>query len=141
MSYNTKNYTEQGGDVTHFGGKVIFEEGCEVEGGSFTEVKTATKSQKGIVKVGDGLNVNSGTISVAPAADDALGGVIVGDGLEVEADGTLSVAEATKTVAGGVLAVDDLEDCEATDVAGINAFLNNYLLVRLRSAGILVSEE
>ena len=36
MSYNTKNYTEQGGDVTHFGGKVIFEEGCEVVGNSFT---------------------------------------------------------------------------------------------------------
>ena len=36
MRYNTKNYTEQGGDVTHFGGKVIFEEGCEVEGNSFT---------------------------------------------------------------------------------------------------------
>ena len=137
MSYNTKNYTEQGGDTTHFGGKVIFEEGCDVEGGSFTAVPTATKSQKGIVKVGDGLNVNSGTVSVAPAADDTIGGVIAGDGLEVEADGTLSVAEATKTVAGGVLAVDDLEDCEATDVAGINAFLNNYLLVRLRSAGIL----
>jgi len=32
MSYNTKNYTEQGGDVTHFGGKVIFEEGCSVDG-------------------------------------------------------------------------------------------------------------
>ena len=36
MSYNTKNYTEQGGDVTHFGGKVIFEEGSEVEGKSCT---------------------------------------------------------------------------------------------------------
>lgn len=36
MSYNAKNYTEQGGDVTHFGGKVIFEEGCEVEGNFFT---------------------------------------------------------------------------------------------------------
>ena len=36
MRYNTKNYTEQGVDVTHFGGKVIFEEGCEVEGNSFT---------------------------------------------------------------------------------------------------------
>ena len=32
MSYNTKNYTEQGGDVTHFGGKVIFEEGSQIEG-------------------------------------------------------------------------------------------------------------
>ena len=26
MSYNAKNYTEQGGDVTHFGGKVVFED-------------------------------------------------------------------------------------------------------------------
>ena len=32
MSYNTKNYTEQGGNITHFGGKVIFENGCEIEG-------------------------------------------------------------------------------------------------------------
>lgn len=32
MSYNAKNYTEQGGDVTHFGGKVIFEEGSQIEG-------------------------------------------------------------------------------------------------------------
>ena len=32
MSYNAKNYTEQGGEVTHFGGKVVFEDGCEIEG-------------------------------------------------------------------------------------------------------------
>ena len=32
MSYNTKNYTEQGGEVTHFKGKVIFEEGCHIDG-------------------------------------------------------------------------------------------------------------
>ena len=29
---NCKNYTEQGGSVTHFGGTVIFEDGCEVKG-------------------------------------------------------------------------------------------------------------
>ena len=27
MSYNVKNYTEQGGDVTHIGGKLVFDEG------------------------------------------------------------------------------------------------------------------
>ena len=32
MSYNTKNYTEPGGDITHIGGKLIIEEGAEVEG-------------------------------------------------------------------------------------------------------------
>ena len=36
--YNAKNYTEQGGDVTHIGGKLIFEDGSSVEGlpSSFT---------------------------------------------------------------------------------------------------------
>ncbi len=32
MSCNAKNYTEQGGDVTHIGGKLIIEEGAVVEG-------------------------------------------------------------------------------------------------------------
>ena len=32
MSYNAKNYTEQGGEVTHIGGQLIFEEGASVEG-------------------------------------------------------------------------------------------------------------
>ena len=32
MSYNVKNYTEQGGDVIHIGGKLIVEEGGSVEG-------------------------------------------------------------------------------------------------------------
>ena len=32
MSYNCKNYTEQGGDVTHIGGKLIVEEGGSGEG-------------------------------------------------------------------------------------------------------------
>lgn len=30
--YNAKNYTEQGGDVTHIGGKLVIEEGALVEG-------------------------------------------------------------------------------------------------------------
>lgn len=30
--YNAKNYTEQGGEVTHIGGKLIFEKGAQVEG-------------------------------------------------------------------------------------------------------------
>ena len=30
--YNVKNYTEQGGDVTHIGGKLVFDEGAQVDG-------------------------------------------------------------------------------------------------------------
>ena len=32
MSYNAKNYTEQGGEVTHVGGKLVIEEGAQIEG-------------------------------------------------------------------------------------------------------------
>lgn len=30
--YTVKNYTEQGGEVTHIGGKLVFDEGAQVEG-------------------------------------------------------------------------------------------------------------
>ena len=52
MSYNAKNYTEQGGDVTHFGGKVIFEEGSQVEGLPIT-VPDASTTEKGVVKMAE----------------------------------------------------------------------------------------
>ena len=64
MSYNTKNYTEQGGAVTHFGGSVIFEEGCDIQGLPEYELE--------------------------PATDDTLGGIKVGEGLSITEDGTLS---------------------------------------------------
>ena len=45
--YNAKNYTEQGGDVTHIGGKLIFEDGSSVEGlpSSFTPAENQAASK------------------------------------------------------------------------------------------------
>lgn len=47
MSYNAKNYTEQGGDVTHIGGILIIEEGASVEGlpSSFTPAENQSDSE------------------------------------------------------------------------------------------------
>ena len=47
MSYNAKNYTEQGGAVTHIGGKLIIEEGASVEGlpSSFTPAENQADSE------------------------------------------------------------------------------------------------
>ena len=59
MSYNAKNYTEQGGEVTRFGGKVVFEEGCEVEGLAADPLQKASADTLGGVKVGDGLSIDS----------------------------------------------------------------------------------
>ena len=90
MAYNTKNYTEQGGEKTVIGGTLEFTDDAKVEnfpgGGS---------------------------------------------------DSGYTLPAATKSTLGGVLAVDNIENCAATDVAGINDYINSYLLVRLRSAGIL----
>lgn len=40
--YNTKNYAEQGGDVVHIGGKMIFEEGAEILGLPSSENQAAS---------------------------------------------------------------------------------------------------
>ncbi len=36
--YNAKNYTEQGGEITHIGGSLIIEEGASVQGLSSSDV-------------------------------------------------------------------------------------------------------
>ena len=75
MSYNTKNYTEQGGETTHFGGKVVFEEGVEVEGLSANPLNKASASTLGGIKVGNGLSIDSDGIlsadGITPAANQA----------------------------------------------------------------------
>lgn len=52
MSYNTKNYTMQGGEETHFGGKVVFEDGCIVEGLPTPKIPDAGLDTRGLVKQG-----------------------------------------------------------------------------------------
>ena len=45
MSYNTKNYTEQGGDVTHIGGTLVIEEGGSITGLPFSACENQTDSE------------------------------------------------------------------------------------------------
>ena len=55
MSYSTKNYTEQGGEKTHIGGKLIIEEGGSVEG--LPSAKNVPESKADTVgKLKDDLN-------------------------------------------------------------------------------------
>ena len=91
------------------------------EHASQTVQPDATKTRKGIVQIGDGINVNGGVISVPTPENDytsaeknklagieegankytlptasaqTLGGIKVGDGINVSADGEISVQEA-----------------------------------------------
>ncbi len=109
--YNAKNYTEQGGDTTHFGGKVIFEEGCEVEGLS-----------------GSG---GSGEYTLPIASAETLGGVKVGAGLTIT-DGVLSADGITKAANQAALE----NNAELSDV--VTAI--NTLLSALKTAGIMTAD-
>ena len=60
MSYNVKNYTEQGGEVTHIGGTLVVEEGGSVEGlpSSFTPAENqAASTATTVAALKDDFNV------------------------------------------------------------------------------------
>ena len=115
MNCNIRNYTEQGGGVTHIGGKLIIEKGAEVEGldgggGSYT-LPTASADTLGGVKA---KAKDSETVEVAVDGEGKLY-VPAAPQAEAQADSTASDAETLKT---------DL----------------NSLLAKLKAAGLMKSE-
>ena len=45
--YNAKNYTEQGGDVTHIGGQLVFDNGGSLKGGLMPNQAACTGTSNG----------------------------------------------------------------------------------------------
>lgn len=110
MSHVTKNYSTEGGDALVIGGKLVIEEGAEVEG----------------------LGGGSGEGYTLPVAStDTLGGVKIGDGLTIT-EGVLSVDGITPAETQAALG----NDAELADV--VIAF--NALLAALQAAGIVAEE-
>ena len=109
-TYNAKNYTEQGGEVSHIGGSLVFEEGATVNG---FPLEKASTSKLGGVKVGSGLSATSG--------------------------GVLSVKAATASEIGAVKQAANQSASTAVDVAGVVADLNT-LIASLKTAGIMVAD-
>ena len=114
MSYNVKNYTEQGGEVTHIGGKLIIEEGAQVEGldggGSYT-LPTASADTLGGVKA---KAKDAETVEVA-----------------VDEDGKLYVPAVPK--------IAHQAASEASEVADLVSQFN-ALLTALQTAGLMEAE-
>lgn len=84
----------------------MVDKGTKIESGDFP---IASKTEPGIMKVGDGLNVDeNGEVSVAGdypiASNAALGFVKVGDGLAVDQNGEVSVEGYGE---GGIIKVED----------------------------------
>ena len=63
-SFVTKNYTEPGGEVTHIGGQLVFDDGATVEG-----FPVASASKTGAVKMAAN-QADSSASSVADLKDD-----------------------------------------------------------------------
>ena len=87
--YNAKNYTEQGGDVTHIGGKLQFDEGGKMAGGLLPNQEAAT-----------GTGATGGTNAVN--AINALLLKMKNSGLMKPDEFTMQYAAVTDTVAGHV---------------------------------------
>ena len=114
--YNAKNYTEQGGNVTHIGGKLIIEDGAEIEGF-------------------DGGGGSSYTLPTASA--ETLGGVKakakVDESVEVAVDGD------GKLYVPAVPKIEHQSDAAGEDVSSLVSNFN-ALLKALEAAGLMKTE-
>ena len=75
-----------------------------IEQYSVTPTSYATVDTYGIVRIGTGINVNNGNISLSIASNSSLGGVKIGNNLYIESDGKLNVTIpiASNSSLGGV---------------------------------------
>jgi antitoxin component of MazEF toxin-antitoxin module len=162
MSYNSKNYTEQGGEKTVIGGTLEIAEGASVTGLSADPLLVATEETLGGVKAAaagesDTVEVKIGedgklyVQALAAATSEALGGVIaeeatVGDTVEVKIgeDGKLYIpaypTDATDSVSGLVKIAANQADSIAEDTAALVTDFN-ALLAKLKAAGLMAADE
>ena len=125
MSYNTKNYTEQGGEKTVIGGTLEIKEGASVTGLSADPLLVATEETLGGVK--------------ASAADE-------GDTVEIKIgeDGKLYAptypTDATESVSGLVKMAANQAYSIAEDTATLVTDFN-ALLAKLKAAGLMAADE
>jgi len=119
MSYNTKNYTEQGGEKTVIGGTLEIKEGASVTGLSADPLLVATEETLGGVKA-------------AAAGEDNTVEVKIGE------DGKLYAptypTDATESVSGLVKMAANQADSIAEDTATLVTDFN-ALLAKLKAGG------
>lgn len=162
MSYNSKNYTEQGGEKTVIGGTLEIKEGASVTGLSADPLLVATEETLGGVKAAtagesDTVEVKIGedgklyVQALAAATAEDLGGVIAeesaeGDTVEVKIgeNGKLYVpaypTDATESVSGLVKIAANQADSIAEDTAALVTDFN-ALLAKLKAAGLMAADE
>jgi len=109
--YNTKNYTEQGGDVTHIGGTLVIDEGGEVIG-----LPLASAAASGGVKASEKAETDTQEVKIDPAtgklyvpanpaaATDAVEGLVLKAANVPEAAGESPTAAEFKALLDALIA-------------------------------------
>ncbi len=157
--YNAKNYTEQGGSVTHIGGELVFEEGAQVSGlpsstgGALAENQAASSATQ-VAALKNDFNAlltkmkNAGimapdawTISVrlAPSLTDAVAAANNAKASAAYADGVVTITAD----------VDALEESESSVPEqgthkwiglGIGTGLSSVTLVKYNGSALTTSD-
>ena len=76
-------------------GIVIIGSNVDVDSAGTISVKTGSKDSAGVLRVGNGINVSNGLISLPIASGSILGGVIVGSNINVDGSGRISINKAS----------------------------------------------
>lgn len=118
MSYNTKNYTEQGGDKTVIGGVLEIKEGASVTGLPSSGLTAATETKLGGIKA----QAKTETDTV-PA--------------KIGEDGNLYVP--SYPVILEITVAENQADSTATDINGLLVDFNS-LLAKLKAAGLMTAD-
>jgi hypothetical protein len=119
MSYNTKNYTEQGGEKTIIGGTLEIKEGALVTGLPSSQISLATETTLGGIKAA--AKTESETV---PA--------------KIGSDGKLYVP--TYPVAKEIPIAANQTASTAVDVSTLRTDFN-ALLTKLKAAGLMAADE
>ena len=118
MSYNTKNYTEQGGEKTVIGGVLEIKEGASVTGLPSPGISIATETALGGIKAESKAETDT-----VPA--------------KIGVDGNLYVP--SYPVVPEIPVAENQADSTASDVAGLLVDFN-ALLAKLKTAGLITAD-
>lgn len=118
MSYNAKNYTEQGGEKTVIGGTLEIKEGASVMGLPFPELSAATETTLGGIKAATKTETD-----IVPA--------------KIGADGILYVP--TYPTVPEIPVAQNQAASTAVDIAGLLSDFN-ALLAKLKAAGLMAAD-
>jgi len=145
----TKNYSKDNGDTLVIGGKLVIEEGAQVEGLG-GELPVASAETLGGVKVGTNLTIDENGVLSADsqtpgiASADTAGVVKIGSNLSIDENGVLSADSqtpnaATTEAAGIVKMAENQADSQGSNLLTLEAAFNN-LLAKLKAAGIMAPD-